>query len=188
MGQAGRPTVVIELSDEERETLRRWMRRHSSSQALALRSRIVLACAERRSDVQVGEEVGCHRTTVGKWRHRFADERLEGLTDAPRPGAARTIGDDVVEAVVVETLETTPKDATHWSTRSLAERHGISRQTVSEIWRAFGLKPWRQDEFKVSPDPDLMSDTPRRYPNPLPSGPRPPAFRPRRTRRRLSPK
>ena len=156
MGQAGRPTVVIELSDEERETLRRWMRRHSSSQALALRSRIVLACAERKSDVQVGEEVGCHRTTVGKWRHRFADERLEGLTDAPRPGAARTIGDDVVEAVVVETLETTPKDATHWSTRSLAERHGISRQTVSEIWRAFGLKPWRQDEFKVSPDPDLV--------------------------------
>ena len=74
----------------------------------------------------------------------------------PRPGAARTIGDDVVEAVVVETLETTPKDATHWSTRSMAERHGIGRQTVSEIWRAFGLKPWRQDEFKISPDPDLI--------------------------------
>src|SRR6266851_7869069 len=94
--------------------------------------------------------------TVGKWRHRFAAERLEGLVDAPRPGAARTISDEVVEAVVVETLETTPKDATHWSTRSKAQRHGISRQTVREIWRAFRLKPWRQDEFKISPDPDLI--------------------------------
>ena len=93
---------------------------------------------------------------MSKWRHRFAADRLEGLGDAPRPGAARKIGDDVVEAIVVETLETTPKDATHWSTRALAERHGISRQTVSEIWRAFGLKPWRQDEFKISPDPDLI--------------------------------
>ena len=93
---------------------------------------------------------------MAKWRRRFAADRLEGLSDAPRPGAARQIGDEVVEAIVVETLETTPKDATHWSTRALAERHGISRQTVSEIWRAFGLKPWRQDEFKVSPDPDLV--------------------------------
>ena len=101
-------------------------------------------------------ELGCNQVTVGKWRHRFAADRLEGLGDAPRPGAARKIGDEVVEAIVVETLETTPKDATHWSTRALAERHGISRQTVSEIWRAFGLKPWRQDEFKVSPDPDLI--------------------------------
>jgi hypothetical protein len=84
---------------------------------------------------------------------RFA---AEGLVDAPKPGAARTISDEVVEAVVVETLETTPKDATHWSTRSIAQRHGISRPTVSETWRAFGLKPWRQDEFKISPDPDLI--------------------------------
>ncbi len=156
MGQAGRPTVVIELSEEETETLRRWTRRHSSSQALALRSRIVLAVAEGKSDTLVARELACNRTTVGKWRHRFAQDRLEGLTDAPRPGVARTIGDEVIEAVVVETLETTPKDATHWSTRAMAERHGISRQTVAEIWRAFGLKPWRQDEFKVSPDPDLI--------------------------------
>jgi transposase len=104
----------------------------------------------------VAAELGCDRVTVAKWRHRFAADRLEGLVDAPRPGAARTIGDDVVEAIVVETLETAPVDATHWSTRALAARHGISRQTVSEIWRAFGLKPWRQDEFKVSPDPDLV--------------------------------
>jgi transposase len=152
----GRPTVQIELSAEERETLQRWARRHSSSQALALRCRIVLACAQGRSNIAVADELGVNKVTVSKWRRRFAADRLEGLVDAPRPGAARKIGDDVVEAIVVETLETAPKDATHWSTRALAERHGISRQTVSEIWRAFGLKPWRQDEFKVSPDPDLI--------------------------------
>lgn len=112
--------------------------------------------AEGGSNVAVAEKLGINRTTVAKWRQRFAVDRLEGLIDAPRPGAARQIGDDLVETIVVETLETTPRDATHWSTRSMAERHGISRQTVSEIWRAFGLKPWRQEEFKVSPDPDLV--------------------------------
>ena len=156
MGKAGRPTVAIELSELERETLTRWARRHSSSQALALRSRIVLGCAAGKSNLQVAAELGCNRATVSKWRVRFVTDRLEGLTDAPRPGAARTIGDDVIEAVVVETLETTPVDATHWSTRSMAARHQISRQSVSENWRAFGLKPRRQDEFKVSPDPDLI--------------------------------
>jgi len=156
MGRAGRPTVAIELSQDERDMLVRWTRRHSSSQALALRSRIVLACADGKTNTAIAAELGCNQVTVAKWRHRFAAERLEGLGDAPRPGAARQIGDDVVEAIVVETLETASKDATHWSTRTLAERHGISRQTVSEIWRAFGLKPWRQDEFKVSPDPDLI--------------------------------
>lgn len=156
MGQAGRPTVAIELSKDERETLQRWSRRHSSSQALALRCRIVLAVADGGSNVAIAEGLGINRATVAKWRHRFAAERLEGLVDAPRPGAARQIGDDVVEAIVVETLETAPRDATHWSTRSMAERHGISRQSVSQIWRAFGLKPWRQDEFKVSPDPQLV--------------------------------
>lgn len=107
-------------------------------------------------NTKITDELGCERVTVGKWRHRFAAERLEGLVDGPRPGAARTISDEAVEAVVVETLETTPKDATHWPARSMAQRHGISRQTVSEVWRAFGLKPWRQDEFKISPDPDLI--------------------------------
>jgi len=156
MGRVGRPTVAIELSDDERETLERWTRRHSSSQALALRSRIVLACADGKPNTTIAAELDCNKVTVAKWRHRFAAERLEGLGDAPRPGAARQIGDEIVEAIVVETLETAPRDATHWSTRSMAERHQISRQTVSEIWRAFGLKPWRQDEFKVSPDPDLI--------------------------------
>jgi len=156
MARPGRPTVEIKLSREERETLQRWARRHSSAQALALRCRIVLACAEGGTNNEIADRLGVNRVTVSKWRRRFAADRLEGLTDAPRPGAARKIGDDVVEAIVVETLETAPKDATHWSTRGLAAKHGISRQTVSEIWRAFGLKPWRQDEFKVSPDPDLI--------------------------------
>ena len=157
MARRGRPTVPITLSAEERETLQRWARRHSSSQALALRCRIVLACSEGdRTRDEVAAEVGCNPATVTKWRHRFVTDRLDGLVDAPRPGAARTIGDDVIEAVVVETLETAPENATHWSTRDLAAKHGISHQTVAEIWRAFGLKPWRQDSFKVSPDPELV--------------------------------
>ena len=157
MARRGRPTVPITLSADERDTLQRWARRHSSSQALALRCRIVLACAEGdRTRDEVAAEVGCNPATVTKWRHRFAADRLDGLVDAPRPGAARTIGDDVIEAVVVETLETAPENATHWSTRGLAAKHGISHQTVAEIWRAFGLKPWRQDSFKVSPDPELV--------------------------------
>jgi transposase len=157
MARRGRPTVEINLSADERKTLERWARRHSSSQALAMRCRIILACADPdRSRSDIAEEVGCNPATVTKWRQRFAADRLDGLVDAPRPGAERKIGDDVVEAVVVDTLETAPADATHWSTRGLAAKHGISRQTVSEIWRAFGLKPWRQDEFKISPDPQLI--------------------------------
>jgi transposase len=149
--------VDITLSGDERRTLQRWARRHSSSQALALRCRIVLACEDPdRSRAEIAAEVGCSEVTVTKWRHRFAAGRLDGLVDAPRPGAKRTISDDTVEAVVVETLETAPADATHWSTRSLAARHGISHQTVAQIWKAFGLKPWRQDSFKVSPDPQLV--------------------------------
>jgi transposase len=156
MARRGRPTVEITLSADERQTLERWARRHTSAQALALRCRIVLACAEGRTNDEVASALGIHPVTVSKWRHRFAGERLDGLIDAPRPGATRTIGDDVVEAIVVETLESAPADATHWSTRELAKRHGISRQSVSEIWRAFGLKPWREDSFKVSPDPLLV--------------------------------
>ena len=156
MARRGRPTVQITLTGDERTTLRRWALRHSSSQALALRCRIVLACAEGRSNGEVAAELGVHPTTVSKWRHRFAKDGIDGLVDAPRPGAVRTIGDDVVEAIIVETLETAPPDATHWSTRGLAAKHGISHTTVAEIWRAFGLKPWRQEAFKVSPDPELV--------------------------------
>jgi transposase len=160
MAKRGRPTVEINLSDNERETLERWARRHSSSQALALRSRIVLACADpARSRDEIAAMAGCNPATVTKWRNRFATHRLDGLADDPRPGAARRIGDDIVEAVVIDTLETTPPDATHWSTRGLAAKHQISRQSVSEIWRAFGLKPWRSDEFKISPDAQLIEKT-----------------------------
>jgi transposase/transposase-like protein len=157
MARRGRPTVPIILTSDERATLGRWARRHRSSQALALRAKIVLACADgTQTHAQIAAALGCHPTTVGTWRHRFAADRLDGLVDAPRPGAARTIGDDVIEAIIVETLETAPADATHWSSRGLAARHGISHTTVREIWRAFGLKPWRQDSFKVSSDPELV--------------------------------
>ncbi len=156
MAQRGRPTIQITLSENERETLQRWSRRYSSSQALALRSRIVLASAEGRADREVAAELGVNPVTVSKWRHRFAADRLDGLADAPRPGAARTVGDDVIEAVLVDTLESAPPDATHWSTRGLAKKYGISHETVSQIWKAFGLKPWREDSFKVSPDSDLV--------------------------------
>ena len=156
MGRAGRPTPTIELSDTERETLQRWVRRHSSAQALAQRSRIVLACAEGATNGEVAAAERVHPATVGKWRRRFATDRLEGLVDAPRPGAQRSIADETIEAVLVDTLESAPGADTHWSTRGLAAKHGISKTTVAEIWRAFSLKPWQQDNFKVSPDPDIV--------------------------------
>lgn len=156
MASAGRPTVEIVLSSAERERLLSWSRRHKSSQALALRSKIVLACAQGRTNKDVAAELRVNPVTVSKWRNRFAVDRLDGLVDAPRPGAERSIADDVIEQIVIDTLETAPADATHWSTRGLAAKHGISHTTVGEIWRAFGLKPWRQDTFKLSPDPDLV--------------------------------
>jgi transposase len=131
----------LALTDEERTTLQRWARRAKSSQALALRCRIVLACAQGASDAAVAERLGTSRPTVTKWRSRFVARRLEGLADEPRPGAARTVSDEQVEQVLVRTLETTPKDATHWSTRSLARQLGMSQSAISRIWRALGLKP-----------------------------------------------
>jgi transposase len=156
MPRRGRPTAIIELSETERETLERWVRRHSSGQSLALRSRIVLSCADGRTNCEIAEHEHVNQSTVSKWRKRFADGRLDGLRDAPRPGAERKISDATIEAVIVDTLETTPGEDTHWSTRELAKKHGIGKTTVAEIWRAFGLKPWKQDSFKVSPDPDLV--------------------------------
>ncbi len=156
MAQRGRPVAVIELTGSERKTLTSWARRQSTAQALALRSKIVLQAADGATNKQIAANVGCHPVTVGKWRNRFVADRLDGLLDAPRPGAARTITDDQVEAIVIDTLETTPPDATHWSTRSLAAKHGLSHETISQIWKAFGLQPWRQDEFKISPDPLLV--------------------------------
>src|SRR6266536_2687628 len=152
----GRPTVQIMLSDDERQTLQRWARRGSSSQALALRCRIVLACAEGLSNVAVGEHLGVHPVTVAKWRGRFATRRLEGLADEPRPGVPRTITDAQVEQVIVKTLEATPTGATHWSTRSMARATGMSQTAVSRIWRAFGLKPHLAETWKLSTDPQFI--------------------------------
>ncbi len=165
----GRPTVAIVLSDEERETLERWARRPTSAQALALRCRIVLAAAEGTSNKAIAAALDCHPVTVGKWRRRFAQWRLDGLQDEPRPGAPRTITDAQVEAVIVTTLEEQPPNATHWSTRSMAAALGMSQSGISRIWRAFGLKPHLVESFKLSPDPqfiDKVRDVAGLYLNP----------------------
>ncbi len=159
----------VVLSDDERETLERWARRPKSAQALASRCRIILACAEGGHVIEVAERLGLDPHTVGKWRRRFLADRLEGLHDEPRPGTPRTISDDDVEAVIVKTLEETPVDATHWSTRSMAKATGMSQSAVSRIWRAFGLKPHLVDTFKLSPDPlfvDKVRDIVGLYVNP----------------------
>ena len=142
------------LTDEERETLSRWARRPKSSQRLAMRSRVVLACAEPGvTNTQVAERLGVSRPTVGKWRSRFVQRRLQGLVDEPRPGAPRAITDEQVEQVVVDTLENTPADATHWSRASMAKNSGLSKSTVGRIWKAFQLKPHLSETFKLSKDP-----------------------------------
>jgi transposase/transposase-like protein len=143
------------LTEQERETLQRWARRAKSSQALALRSRIVLACAgpEPPAVVQVARQMGIAPDTVRKWRRRFLAGRLDGLVDEPRPGRPPTISVDQVEAVVVATLEETPEGATHWSRASMAERSGLSKSTVGRIWKKFQLKPHLSDTFKLSSDP-----------------------------------
>ncbi|WP_203719480.1 IS630 family transposase, partial [Asanoa siamensis] len=150
--------VPVVLADDERERLRAWSRRPSSAQGLALRSRVVLACADAPevSNGQIAASLGVSRNMVTKWRNRFAADRLDGLLDEPRPGRPRTIADADVERVITTTLETTPKDATHWSTRSLAAQVGLSQTAVSRIWRAFGLQPHRQDTWKLSKDPQFI--------------------------------
>ena len=149
----GRPMAPLALDGAERETLEQWTRRPKTAQALALRSRIVLACAEGRSNTAVAAELRVCVDTVGKWRARFLEQRLDGLLDQPRSGRPRMIDDADVERVIALTLETTPKDATHWSTRAMARRSGLSHNTVSRIWRAFALQPHRTQAFKLSADP-----------------------------------
>jgi transposase len=142
------------LTDGEREQLERWTRRRTSAQALALRSRIVLACAEGGNNTRVAEQLGVSVPTVRKWRGRFAADRLDGLVDEPRPGRPRTVSDDRVEDVLVKALESAPPDGgTHWSTRQMAAATGVSQSTVSRIWRAFGLQPHRVEHWKLSKDP-----------------------------------
>ncbi|MFD6554800.1 helix-turn-helix domain-containing protein [Streptomyces sp. NPDC058398] len=143
------------LSDEERAVLERWTRRATSAQALALRARIVLACSgpEVPAIVAVARDLRVTADTVRKWRRRFLAERLDGLADEPRPGRPPTISVDQVEAVVVTTLEEIPKNATHWSRKSMAEHSGLSKSTVGRIWRQFQLRPHLADTFKLSTDP-----------------------------------
>ncbi|MDT7785533.1 MAG: hypothetical protein QOF58_3952 [Pseudonocardiales bacterium] len=145
--------VPLVLSEEERRVLEGWSRRRTTAQGLAMRAGIVLACAEGGSNTEVAQRLRLSRNTVRTWRSRFATDRLDGLSDEPRPGRPRTISDDQVEQVVVTTLETKPANATHWSTRSLAAQTGMTQSAVSRIWRAFGLKPHRVDTFKISKDP-----------------------------------
>lgn len=151
--QRGRPIPKLILTTEERETLQGWAQRRKTAQALALRARIVLACAEGRSNTEVAAALRLCQQTVGKWRGRFAAQRLDGLLDEPRPGAPRQISDREVERVITLTLETTPTNATHWSTRLMARRCGMSQSAVSRIWRAFALQPHRSKTFKLSRDP-----------------------------------
>jgi len=148
--------VAIELSDVEREQLVAWTRRRTSAQALAQRSRIVLAAADGLTNTEIAERLGISRKMAATWRARFAEYRLDGLLDEPRPGRPRTVTDAHVEAVIVRTLESTPKDATHWSTRSMAAETGLTQSAVHRIWRAFGLQPHRQDTWKLSKDPQFV--------------------------------
>jgi transposase len=145
--------VGIELSVQEHAQLEAWSRRRTSAQALAQRSRIVLAAAEGRTNTEIAERVGVSRNTAAMWRSRFAEHRLDGLVDEPRPGRPRTISDEQVDAVITKTLESEPRNATHWSTRSMAAEVGLTQTAVSRIWRAFGLQPHRQETFKLSKDP-----------------------------------
>src|SRR5438445_1826140 len=154
--QRGRPKAELIIPPEDLATLQRWTARRKTAQALALRSQILLRCASGLSNTEVGRELGVVNATVGKWRSRYIAKGLAGLLDEQRCGAPRRIGDDQVEAVLVKTLETTPRDATHWSTRSMAAGTGLSRPTINRIWRAFGLQPHRAESFKLSNDPQFI--------------------------------
>ncbi len=154
--QPGRPKAALGVPPEDLEMLQRWTSRRKTSQALALRSRIILRSLTGRSNTQVATELGITGDTVGKWRQRYIAKGLAGLLDEPRSGAPRRVGDEQVEAVVVKTLESSPRNATHWSSRGMAKASGLSDTTVLRIWRAFGLQPHRSSTFKLSTDPQLV--------------------------------
>jgi transposase len=151
-----RPKAELTLTDDERQKLTTWAKRPKSAQRLALRARIVLACADQPSNKLVASQLGVCNATVGVWRRRFVAKRLDGLTDDPRPGAPRTVTDTHVEEVITKTLETKPAAATHWSTRTMAKTTGMSQSAISRIWRAFGLKPHLTETFKLSTDPNFV--------------------------------
>lgn len=154
--RTGRPKAELVLTTEERESLARLAARAKSSQREALRARIVLRCADGVDNKRVAGELRLTEQTVAKWRSRFVAKRLDGLSDEPRCGAPRKIGDEKVEQVVTQTLESTPRGATHWATRGMAKRSGLSQSTISRIWRAFGLQPHRSETFTLSKDPQLI--------------------------------
>lgn len=154
--RTGRPKQVLTITKEEKDRLESLAHRARSQPVLARRARVVLACAKGLDNNAVAKKLRCSLGTVGKWRARFLETRLEGLYDEPRPGAPRKVSDDEVEKVVIQTLESTPRGQTHWSTRGMAQASGLSRMTVSRIWHAFGLQPHRAETFKLSPDPQLV--------------------------------
>jgi len=152
-----RTLAPLSITDDQRSELRGWARRPKTAQAMAMRARIILLCAQGRSIQDVADDLAINRGTVGKWRTRFLQSGLDGLVDAPRPGAPRKITDEDVERVIAKTLEETPKNATHWSTRSMASATGLSQSAISRIWRAFSLQPHRTETFKLSNDPLFVS-------------------------------
>jgi transposase len=154
--RTGRPKQPLVLTEEERARLESMAHRARSQPLLARRARVVLACGDGLENEAVARKLRCSRGMVVKWRARFLRQRLEGLYDEPRPGAPRKVSDEQVERVLIQTLESTPRGQTHWSTRELAKTTGLSRMTISRIWHAFGLQPHRTDTFKLSPDPLLI--------------------------------
>jgi transposase len=154
---AGRRLAPLVLTEEERSELKSLASRRKTAQALALRARIVLTCAEGGENKDVADEMGLDRATVGKWRRRFVQHRVDGLHDDPRSGAPRTIDDARIDALIVKTLESLPANATHWSSRDMAKASGVSVSSVQRIWRAFGLQPHRMETFKLSTDPDFVA-------------------------------
>src|SRR5580658_5978742 len=154
--RTGRPKQPLTLTEEERTRLESLAHRARSQSLLARRARVILACAEGLDNKAAARKLRCSPGMVGKWRSRFLKSRVAGLHDEPRPGAPRKVSDEQVEKVIIQTLETTPRGQTHWSTRGLAEAAGLSRMTISRIWHAFGLQPHRADTFRLSPDPQLV--------------------------------
>lgn len=152
----GRPKSELALTQIEQDQLLSLARRATTAQRTALRAKIVLACAQNSDNQTVARELRVAPATVGKWRARFVTDRLDGLLDEPRPGTPRAITDEQVEDVIVRTLETTPRGATHWSTREMARACGLGRSTIARIWKAFGLQPHRSETFKLSKDPLLI--------------------------------
>ena len=152
--------VPLVLSDAERASLGALSRKRTALQSLAERARVVLACADEDGFTpltRVAARTGMSRESVRKWRVRFMEGRMDALADAPRPGAARKITDDQVEALVTRTLTERPGQDSHWSTRTMAAQTGLSQSSVSRIWRAFGLKPHAVETWKLSTDPEFIS-------------------------------